>query len=421
MPFLKVQKGFNAIADTHQKKSVVPIWSKVEFIRIIETERARADRVGLRFSIVIFEFEDSKFKDKSLERLLKLLSERLRLTDEIGWVSESRIGALLYSTHPDDACYLAAQIRDQMNSRGKSLDYDVDSYPINFLDPGDRAGHGRSPKINNDSRTDEPIATDPEKLKRTCEMLGSSPEASPAIEKSVGTVQNGSPLIIRRIPVWKRTIDIVGSLAGLILFSPLFLIISLMVKIVSPGAVFFRQERVGFGGKKFIFLKFRTMKMSTDTSAHQQYLSGLISSNFEDEASDKPMIKLDDGNSQIIFGGKILRKSYLDELPQLINVLRGDMSLVGPRPPIPYEVAEYQQWHNGRLDGLPGMTGLWQISGKNRLTFREMVRLDIRYTRKMTFLADLKILLMTPVAIISELMFDPKKEKPNWNGVKENV
>jgi lipopolysaccharide/colanic/teichoic acid biosynthesis glycosyltransferase len=229
------------------------------------------------------------------------------------------------------------------------------------------------------------------------------------------------PFFVRKMPLWKRVMDIGGAIFGLIIFSPISLFVSILIKIVSPGPVLFKQERVGLGGKKFTLLKFRTMKMNTDTSAHQQYCSGLICGNDEDEASDCLMTKLDDDNSQIIFGGKILRKSYLDELPQLINVLRGDMSLVGPRPPIPYEVADYRQWHNGRLDGRPGMTGLWQISGKNRLTFREMVRLDIHYARNLSFLADLKILLMTPVVIISELMSDPKKEKPNWKGVKENA
>ena len=107
--------------------------------------------------------------------------------------------------------------------------------------------------------------------------------------------------------------------------------------------------------------------------------------------------------------GKILRKTYLDELPQLINVLRGEMSLVGPRPPIPYEVSEYMQWHEGRFDIIPGMTGLWQISGKNNLTFKEMVRLDIRYSRSLSFISDMKILLMTPIVIISELIAAKKK------------
>ena len=116
------------------------------------------------------------------------------------------------------------------------------------------------------------------------------------------------------------------------------------------------------------------------------------------------MSKLDDSNPQIIPFGKLLRKTYLDELPQFINVLRGEMSLVGPRPPIPYEVAEYIKWHKGRFDAIPGMTGLWQVSGKNKLGFQEMVRLDISYSRNLSFLFDLKILLLTPFAILSELI-----------------
>ena len=237
----------------------------------------------------------------------------------------------------------------------------------------------------------------------------------------VQSLSGPEPFFVRKMPFWKRVMDIGGAIFGLIIFSPILLLVSILIKMLSPGPVFFKQERVGYGGEKFTCLKFRTMKMNTDASIHQQYYSELISGNDDDEASDKPMTKLDDDDSQIIFGGKILRKSYLDELPQLINVLLGDMSLVGPRPPIPYEVAEYRQWHNGRLDGRPGLTGLWQISGKNRLTFREMVRLDIRYARNLSFLADLKILLMTPVVIMSELMSDPKKEKSNCKGVKENA
>ena len=209
------------------------------------------------------------------------------------------------------------------------------------------------------------------------------------------------PFFVRKIPTWKRALDITGSLVGLILFSPIFLLISLIIKMVSPGPVFFRQDRIGYGGKKFSFIKFRTMKVNSDTSEHQQYYCNLIKGN-DDHCS--AMAKLDDNNPQIIPFGKLLRKTYLDELPQLINVLRGEMSLVGPRPPIPYEVAEYNKWHNGRFDAMPGMTGLWQVSGKNTLAFQEMVRLDIIYSRNLSFLCDLKILLLTPVAILSEVI-----------------
>ncbi len=151
------------------------------------------------------------------------------------------------------------------------------------------------------------------------------------------------------------------------------------------------------------------MKPEADVSTHKKYLAELI--NNGDTDADAPMIKLDDHNPQIIPMGRLLRKTYLDELPQLLNVLRGDMSLVGPRPPIPYEVAEYRMWHNGRFNTIPGMTGLWQVSGKNRLTFKEMIRLDIQYYRNLSFFSDIKILFTTPIVILSELI--PNRQKKN--------
>jgi lipopolysaccharide/colanic/teichoic acid biosynthesis glycosyltransferase len=143
------------------------------------------------------------------------------------------------------------------------------------------------------------------------------------------------------------------------------------------------------------------MKVDTDTSRHRQYLAELIHDGKARGETDRAMKKLDDTNDQIIPFGRILRSYCVDELPQLINVLRGEMSLVGPRPPIPYEVSEYLRWHNDRFDAVPGMTGLWQVSGKNRLSFKEMVRLDIQYARHLSFWRDLKILLRTPLAIYS--------------------
>ena len=209
------------------------------------------------------------------------------------------------------------------------------------------------------------------------------------------------PFYVRKMPTWKRSMDIIGSLLALIIFSPLFILIAALIKIVSPGPIFFKQERMGYGGKKFTFLKFRSMKVNSDASFHQKYYRQLIT---DDKGRCSPMAKLDGSNPHIIPFGKLLRKTYLDELPQLINVLRGEMSLVGPRPPIPYEVSEYINWHNGRFDAIPGMTGLWQVSGKNKLTFQEMVRLDISYSRNLSFLSDLKILLLTPLAILSDLI-----------------
>jgi lipopolysaccharide/colanic/teichoic acid biosynthesis glycosyltransferase len=210
------------------------------------------------------------------------------------------------------------------------------------------------------------------------------------------------PFFTIKLPRWKRLIDLVASIMGLILFAPTFLLISLLVKSVSPGPVFFKQERIGYGGKKFSLWKFRTMKMNTSTYEHQQYLAKLINGEENSNNFDRPMCKLDDSNPDIIPFGKILRKSGLDELPQLINVVLGNMSLVGPRPPIPYEVSVYSDWHISRFNALPGLTGLWQVSGKNRLTFKEMIRLDIQYSKNLSFFNDVKILLKTPGAILSE-------------------
>jgi lipopolysaccharide/colanic/teichoic acid biosynthesis glycosyltransferase len=182
------------------------------------------------------------------------------------------------------------------------------------------------------------------------------------------------------------------------------LFIALLIKIVSPGPILFRQERIGLGRKPFPFLKFRTMKVNTDTTKHQRYYAELIHCLSSEENSDKCMTKLDESNTEIIPFGRILRSSCLDELPQLFHVLKGEMSLIGPRPPIIYEVEEYLQWHNNRFDCTPGITGLWQVSGKNRLTFQEMIRLDVYYSEHLSFWLDIKILLMTPATVITQFI-----------------
>lgn len=193
----------------------------------------------------------------------------------------------------------------------------------------------------------------------------------------------------------KRLFDISIALIALAVAGPLMLMTALLIKLTSPGPVFFKQQRVGLMGKIFIMYKFRTMAVETDSSIHRDYVRDLFS-------SERPMIKIDDCHRLIPFG-KIIRRLFIDELPQLFNVLQGQMSLVGPRPAIPYEVHAYQDWHMKRLLAMPGMTGLWQVSGKNRLTFDEMVRLDIQYVRQCSVLQDIKILIMTPYAIFCEI------------------
>jgi lipopolysaccharide/colanic/teichoic acid biosynthesis glycosyltransferase len=199
------------------------------------------------------------------------------------------------------------------------------------------------------------------------------------------------------IPTWKRALDIVLIVAALPILLPLAILIALLIHKASPGPILFQQERVGFRGRGFMCLKFRTMHCGAETRTHQGHLQDLMT-------SDAPMTKMDaKGDSRIISGGRILRSSGLDELPQLLNVLKGDMSLVGPRPCIPYEATQYLPWQRERFNTAPGLTGLWQVNGKNKTTFTRMMQLDIEYSRKRSIWLDLKIILMTPVALFIQM------------------
>ncbi len=201
----------------------------------------------------------------------------------------------------------------------------------------------------------------------------------------------------RPVPWWKRPLDLFLILVLLPALGLVFLLVAMLIKVVSPGPVLFVQERVGHGGKRFRLLKFRTMRTDNNAGVHQQHLTELMK-------SDRPMKKLDMvGDTRIIPFGKALRCSGLDELPQVINVLRGEMSMVGPRPCTVYEYAIYQPWHRERLSALPGLTGLWQVSGKNRTTFDQMVRLDIDYARRPSLMRDLMIILKTVPALVVQM------------------
>jgi exopolysaccharide biosynthesis polyprenyl glycosylphosphotransferase len=196
--------------------------------------------------------------------------------------------------------------------------------------------------------------------------------------------------------VLKRTFDLSVALLALILLAPLWIVAALLIKLDSTGPVLYRQERVGMDGRIFLFLKFRTMLTGADDREHREYqrryIEGRPDTNLGD--SHRPVYKLHD-DPRVTRTGRWLRRTSLDELPQLLNVLRGDMSVVGPRPPIPYEVEAYALWHRKRLDMKPGMTGLWQVSGRNRLSFDEMVKLDLFYIENWSLWLDLKIMLRT--------------------------
>lgn len=209
----------------------------------------------------------------------------------------------------------------------------------------------------------------------------------------------------KRLPlVIKRSIDILGSGALLLVLSPFLLVISALIKLTSKGPVIFEQDRLGQYGARFKCLKFRTMYTNNDPKIHQEYVQKYIAGNSGLDNSNgaaKPVYKLVK-DPRITLVGSFLRKTSLDELPQFWNVLRGDMSLVGPRPPVPYEFEVYDIWHRRRvLEVRPGVTGLWQVSGRNRTRFDEMVRLDLRYCQNWSIWLDVKILLATPRAVFN--------------------
>jgi exopolysaccharide biosynthesis polyprenyl glycosylphosphotransferase len=194
----------------------------------------------------------------------------------------------------------------------------------------------------------------------------------------------------------KRTFDLVVATLAIVLLLPLWLLIALLIKLDSKGSIFYTQERVGMDGRLFLLYKFRTMKADADPEIHKEYQRAFIAGQAEANLGDdqKPTYKLL-VDPRITRVGKWLRKSSLDEVPQLLNVIMSEMSIVGPRPPIPYEVEAYELWHRKRLDMKPGLTGLWQVSGRNRLSFEEMVRLDVFYIENWSVLLDLKIILRT--------------------------
>ncbi len=377
-------------------KKECSICSQEQFRNILFQEITRSDRNGPAFSLVVFYLGERSLKTR--EQLSTVLGNRgMRIIDEAGWYTSKDIGVILHNTDQKGAMWFVQDIESKVVSKmEKSVDFDIFVYPtdrekIFYARNHERESHGKKSPVSNERR------------KNTRSTLFSYNKD----ETSAYNMKRFQELRIIcncGFPLGKRISDIIISLVCLMLVSPLFLCIAIFIKIVSPGPVFFLQERVGCWGKTFTMIKFRTMNPHQEnTSIHKEYVSGLINSTKSNNVGEaRPMIKLDDNRNIILFGN-ILRKFCIDELPQLINVLRGDMSLIGPRPPIPYEVEEYDGWHNGRLNTVPGITGLWQVSGKNRLTFDQMTRLDINYSRNRSFWMDIKIMIKTPFAILSQV------------------
>jgi lipopolysaccharide/colanic/teichoic acid biosynthesis glycosyltransferase len=343
--------------------------SEQMFRDVLVRERRRADRFSLPFVLVLVSLREGRTSDPSKwQSVVDSLHAAKRDTDVIGWfANESVLGLIVPEIETSEVSFLR----------------DVES----------RVSLALATRLDVDARADFSV--------RLHRHAGPTPAAR---------AENLEPLLrdvhlsarVRMLGVLKRVLDFSASATLLLFISPLFLLISAMVKLISPGPVFFRQERVGEFGRPFTMLKFRTMHVNNDEAIHKEFVSKLIQGQTPNggDGADTAFKIINDPRVTPI--GRLLRKTSLDELPQLWNVLRGDMSLVGPRPPLAYEVEQYKPWHYRRvLEARPGITGLWQVSGRSRTTFDDMVRLDLRYAKKVSPWTDIKILLATPRAVIS--------------------
>jgi lipopolysaccharide/colanic/teichoic acid biosynthesis glycosyltransferase len=364
--------------------------------RVLAGERARADRGREELCVVTFRVNSASRQ----RELAKVVSEWLGQTDHginrAGWLSRERLALVLPATSDEAGRAIAETLITAGGDGKRSATWRVDVYPHKQRQRtrGHRASHGERPlramsigdEIGNCSvLTDAPVAVLIDDCVDTPPQTWHTADSriAPYIQK----------VTICACPPWKRILDVLGAGAGLLLLAPILLAVAAYIKCVSRGPVFFRQRRYGLAGRPFTLWKFRSLETDEAASTQCSHVIDLM-------ASDLPLEKRD-SNLAVIPGGTLLRRLGLDELPQLINVLRGEMSLVGPRPDVvPFQ--NYAVWQRRRFDVVPGITGLWQVSGKNQTTFCTMMRLDIAYVRQRSLLLDLMILLRTIPTVLSK-------------------
>jgi lipopolysaccharide/colanic/teichoic acid biosynthesis glycosyltransferase len=344
------------------------------FIEMLRLERRRTERSGKPFMLVLIDGECLRKKSRSevFREVASAITLSTRATDVLGWYERDKKLGLL------------------MTEIGKGEPKDIDVIMQRLASALEKA-------------------ISPEVYRRLIITYCLYPEA-PTEEGDEGPRRSTHAILCPDISsrrsarrgslIVKRCLDVVGCVLLLMLSLPAFAVIALLVKLSSPGPILFRQTRLGKYGRHFTFLKFRTMYTNNDPAIHREYVSRLIAGHKEAGQGDGTYKLRNDPRVTPV--GRFLRKSSLDELPQLLNVLLNDMSLVGPRPPLPYEYRSYQTWHRRRvLEMKPGLTGLWQVEGRSRTTFEEMVRIDLRYAASWSLWTDLKILLRTPQAVFT--------------------
>ncbi len=392
-----------SITSSHANSSII-LQSRESFHSSILREQRRVDRNRHPLSLVLFNVGGQNTKKDITQQLTHILTDRIRSTDEAGWFDDKHIGIILPYTCADGAYKVAGEICKAFIPESSAPKYDVHTYPSNHsLDDNIQRNNFEIRDLPQRQKVVTSLPSTPAKFSQhTIFTAATSSFTRNDIGECKEVPQAIDPFFLQPLPTWKRVIDILGSCLGLILLSPVLLLIALIIKVKYGGPVIFKQQRVGYSGRIFTMWKFRTMRPGAQSSRHQQYMSKLIDDAHE-ESSAKAMTKLD-ADLPVTGFGKILRAMSLDEIPQLINVLRGDMTLVGPRPPTPYEVEHYLPWHCERFGAVPGMTGLWQVSGRNKLTFLDMIRLDIRYTRTLSVWLDILIFLKTPLVIAVDVV-----------------
>ena len=341
---------------------------------MISVERKRTERSRKPFLLFLLDARTLFHRGHVLPKIVAALSTITRETDVGGWFEENSILGIIFTelceTHKSAARdSIRAKVTAALHNR---LEADqIKQIMVSFhLFPEDGGQQDSGGFVNANIYPDLQQRDDSKRISR----------------------------------VMKRTMDLVGTVLALIVFSPAILAICLAIKLTSKGPVLFRQERVGQYGRTFTLFKFRTMTLSSDPEIHKEFVRRFISGQVDSGTAgqgDNVVYKITE-DPRVTRVGRLLRKTSLDELPQLINVFKGEMSLVGPRPPIPYELEKYDLWHRGRvLEAKPGITGLWQVSGRSRTTFDDLVRLDLRYARTWSLWLDIKILLHTPRAVLS--------------------
>lgn len=346
------------------KRDFADVFDTPCFLEQLRKEKSRAQRSGSQLSLLILAKNNlAHLKPGELNGMLKTVKTKIRDIDAAGYIDQQTIGVILPYTDKEGAEKFAKKLLD--NNINQPFSIATATYPDQVFASLEKNG-----------------CVAPHVLEYMFDDAISAPHQG---------------------LYFKRMIDIIGALTGLVLFSPLMLTVALLVKMSSPGPVIFRQTRLGKKGAPFTFYKFRSMRTDTNDQIHRDYVKELICGNhvnINNSTTETPLYKMK-SDPRITRVGKFIRKTSIDELPQFFNVLKGDMSLVGPRPPLAYEAEKYQSWHLRRiLDIKPGITGLWQVEGRSRTGFNDAVRLDLQYLKQQSNALDIKILFKTVKEVV---------------------